>query len=417
MEYKYVIIGGGIAGVTAAETIRELDPSGAIAVFTKEAHVLYSRVLLPSFLKGRIRQDQLFLRTFNDFEKSHINLFLKRAVVGIDIKQKKITFQDNESLFHKKNTVFYEKLLIASGGEVEEWPVAGNNKKGIFRLQTIDDAEALAKYLSQAKKAIVAGGSFIALEFLEIFSLRRIPISLICKSVGFFSNSLDGTGGEIIDSNFRRHGIESHYKEEVREVLGGNWVSGIRTNRPAEYQGDIIGVGIGLNKNLNFFKERGFLTGEEGIKTNEYLETGNEGVFAAGDIAEFYDVIFEKNHTVGNWTNAFLQGKTVGLNMAGRKMVFRNVPFYSITNLGFQITALGEIETGEGIETISRANPPFHKYERFFIKDGIIKGAFMINMFSDKSILAKLIENKVSVEKIKGNFADISFNLAEVVVE
>src|SRR3989338_7349270 len=404
MEYKYVIIGGGIAGITAAETIRELDSSGTIAVFTKEAHLLYSRVLLPSFLKGVIRKDQLFLRTFGDFEKSQITIFLKRNVIDIDIKQKKITFQDNESLFHKKNTVFYEKLLIASGGEVEEWPVAGNNKKGIFRLQTIDDAESLAQYLPQAQKAIVVGDSFIALEFLEIFSLRRTPISLICKSAGFFSNSLDSIGGEIVDSNFIRHGIEPHYKEEVREVLGGNWVSGIRTNRPAEYQGDIIGVGIGLNKNLNFFKERGFLTGEEGIKTNEYLETGNEGVFAAGDIAEFYDVIFEKNHTVGNWTNAFLQGKTVGLNMAGRKMVFRNVPFYSITNLGFQITALGEIETGEGIETISRANPPFHKYERFFIKDGIIKGAFMINMFSDKSILAKLIENKVSVEKIKSNF-------------
>ena len=103
--------------------------------------------------------------------------------------------------------------------------------------------------------------------------------------------------------------------------------------------------------------------------------------------------------------------------MAGRKTVFRNVPSYSITNLGFQITALGEIEAGEGVETISRANPPFHKYERFFIKDGVMKGAFMINMFFDKPIISRWIENKVSVEKIKGNFADISFNLAEVVVE
>ncbi|OGZ99326.1 MAG: hypothetical protein A3G49_04145 [Candidatus Sungbacteria bacterium RIFCSPLOWO2_12_FULL_41_11] len=417
MEYKYVIIGGGIAGITAAETIRELDSSGTIAVFTKEAHLLYSRVLLPSFLKGVIRKDQLFLRTFGDFEKSQITIFLKRNVIDIDIKQKKITFQDNESLFHKKNTVFYEKLLIASGGEVEEWPVAGNDKKGIFCLQTIGDAEAIAKYLPQAKKAIVAGGSFIALEFLEIFSLRRIPISLICKSAGFFSNSFDSIGGEIMDSNFRRHGIEPRYKEEVREVLGGNWVSGTRTNRPAEYQGNIIGVGIGLNKNLDFFKERGFLTGEEGIRTNEYLETENKGVFAAGDIAEFYDVIFEKHRAVGNWTNAFLQGEIAGFNMAGRKTVFRNVPSYSITNLGFQITALGEIEAGEGVETISRANPPFHKYERFFIKDGVMKGAFMINMFFDKPIISRWIENKVSVEKIKGNFADISFNLAEVVVE
>lgn len=77
MEYKYIIIGGGIAGITAAETIREHDPSGTIAVFTKEPHILYSRVLLPSFLKDKIRRDQLFLRTFNDFEKSRIDLFLE----------------------------------------------------------------------------------------------------------------------------------------------------------------------------------------------------------------------------------------------------------------------------------------------------------------------------------------------------
>ena len=263
LEYKYIIVGGGIAGITAAETIREHDLSGTIAVFTKEPHILYSRVLLPSFLKGRIRQDQLFLRTFNDFEKSRIDVFLRRNVVGIDVKQKKIIFQDSESPLQKKDTAFYEKLLIASGGEVEEWRAAGNDKKGIFRLQTIDDAELLAKYLPQAQKAIVVGGSFIALEFLEIFSLERIPVTLICRESGFFDNLLDSVGEEIISANFRRHGIEPHYKEEVREVLGDEQATGVRTNRPAEYQGDIIGVRIGLNKNLEFFKEQGFLIGEE----------------------------------------------------------------------------------------------------------------------------------------------------------
>lgn len=307
-------------------------------------------------------------------------------------------------------------MLIASGGEVEPWQVIGSDKKGIFRLQTLDDAESLAKSLPSAKKAIVVGSSFIALEFLEIFSLRKIPVTLICREAGFFNNLLDSVGGEIINSNFRSHGIEPHYKEEVREVLGDSSVFGIRTNRPAEYQGDIIGVGIGLNKNLEFFHTQGIEVGEYGIRANEYLETSIQGVFAVGDIAEFYDINFEKYHAVGNWTIAFLQGKTAGFNMAGGKTIFRHVQCYSITNLGFQITVLGELDAGEHIDTITRANPPFHKYEKFFLKNGIIKGAFIINMFSDKPIISRWIENGVSVEHIKDKLADIDFSLADVVI-
>lgn len=409
MEYKYVIMGGGIAGITAAETIRENDPSGSIAVFTKEPHLLYSRVLLPSYLKLKIRRDQLFLRTFNDFEKNRINLFFKRGVKSIDIEKKKILTDGND-------WVFYDKLLMATGGEVEKWKVVGADKKGIFRLQTLDDADALMHYLPQVQKAVVVGNSFIALEFLEIFFLRKIPATLFCKSKNFFRDALDSVGQELLYANFKKHGVEPFFQEEVVEVWGDSRVSGLRTSKPAQFSGDCIGVGIGLNKNLQFFDGLGIATGGEGIRTNEYLETNINDIYAAGDITEFYDVIFEKYHAIGNWTNAFLQGKIAGLNMAGQRKIFRNVPFYSITNLGFQITALGKIEAEDGIETISRVNPSFHKYERFFIKNGVIKGAFMINMFSDKPIIARWIENKVSVEHIKDKLTDIDFNLADVVI-
>ena len=145
---------------------------------------------------------------------------------------------------------------------------------------------------------------------------------------------------------------------------------------------------------------------------NEFLETNMEGIFAAGDVAEFYDLILGKHRVQGNWTNAFLQGKIAGLNMTGSRNPFKNVSAYSITNLGFQITALGDCDKdAESVVRIDRKN---RRYERFFIRDGCIIGAALINSFQDKPYLATLIEKRVNMEVYRERLSDWEFDIRTI---
>src|SRR3989338_7986838 len=184
MQYKYVIIGGGIAGVSAAEAIREKEREKSIAVFTKDTHVLYSRPLLPFYIRGFVTRDQLYLRTLADFEKNRINLFMGKAIAAIDANKKKIFLENGDSFF-------YDKLLIAFGGENSSPQFLPDYKKNFFTLKTIEDAENIMKRLGSIKEAVVSGSSFSALQFIEIFASRKIPVVVLSRASRFFGASLD----------------------------------------------------------------------------------------------------------------------------------------------------------------------------------------------------------------------------------
>src|SRR3989344_3399890 len=231
MHYKYLIIGGGIAGVTAAETIRKDDPDSTVAIISRESQLLYSRVLLPNYVKGKIRRDQVFLRSVDDFEKKNINLLLGKEAIFLNIEKKEVKAKSGE-------IYSFDKLLIASGGSPRALNIPGENLAGVFRLQTIDDADGLVEFLPEARHVIVAGGGFIGLEFLEIAQIHKIPVTLIARGAYFFKDVLDQSGGELMNKNFERFGINFIFEDEALEFGGKERVSGLRTQKGLILEGD-----------------------------------------------------------------------------------------------------------------------------------------------------------------------------------
>ena len=387
MKYDYLIIGGGIAGLTAAETIRKND-AGSIAIVGEELHLPYSRVLLPHYLKGKIDREKLFLRTKEDLREKKIDLILGKKAIALDPEKKEIEILGGEK-------ISYEKLIIATGGRVKKWESNGSDKKNIFYLQTIDNADAIKEAMPNIKKAVVIGGGFIALEFLEIFSSLGIDTTLICRGSYFFSRVLGEDGGDLLARNFSRHGINAIFSEEVREVTGEGEVSGVITKSGQKLDCDAIGLGIGLEMNGSFSKSNGLKT-DEGILTDQYLTAGNKDILVAGDVAQFFDPVFGRERVVGNWTNAFLQGQAAGLNALGKKTEFKPVTSYSIANLGFNIIFIGE--TKNSSESLSRIDEAKEKYERIFLLGGRVVGAALINMPEDRKKIISLIENRAAIK-------------------
>lgn len=427
-RYDYLIIGGGVAGVTAAETIRENDLSATIAIISEEPHLFYSRVLLPAYLKKRIYREQLFLRHADDFTKKRIDLLLAEKVAHINFKRKEVSMESGAAFD-------YQKLLLASGGGVKPWNLnqsfdadekpdqdlrqsfstnAENppDQNFLYRLQTLADADRLTKAIPFLQNPLVIGASFISLELLEIFIAHDISPVLLVRGHHFFEKILDRQGGELLYSNFSRHGIKTHFNDQVSDFKKNKGLIKITTKAFREIEVDSLAVGVGITPNVEFLQGYGLKIGNRGILVNEFLETNETGVFAAGDVAEFYDFYTGEYRTAGNWTNAFLQGKRAGLNMLGRYEPFKNVTSYSITNLGLQITALGK--TDGSLETVVRMDEASNQYERFFLQKDVLVGAALINKFADKKYLVKLIESKTSLSAYREQLKDPGFDIHNI---
>lgn len=418
MNVDYLIIGGGIAGTTAAETIRAHDKEGSIAIISKESHILYSRVLLPKYIEGTIAREQVFLRTLEHYNKRAISFFASQEATIVDTMRKEV---------HTREGIifFYKQLLISAGGQVKPWRVEGSDTVPFFRLQTIDDADKIREAIAGILKpeVIIFGGGFITLELLNAFVGRSIPARILVPENHYWEKFLDAPGSEFLEAHLERVGVMIQRGESVTMVQHKKEGSGIMvyTNRRGAYEASVLAVGIGLERELSPFTGIGIEV-NRGIKTNEFLETAVKDIWAAGDIAEQYHPVFQKHLLVGNWNNAFLQGRAAGLNMAGRQLYkengqpFSTVPLYAIDVLGLHVSFIGDVfSEPERTENRHYAVRFQHHtfYERFIMKEGRLVGAILMNKFGDRHVIERLIREQRDISMYLSLFSDASIDLSE----
>ena len=418
MNIDYLIIGGGIAGTTAAETIRSRDKDGTIAIITKEPYTLYSRVLLPKYIEGNISREQTFLRSSEHYNRNGISFFAGEEVTILDPARSEVRTRSGM-------VFFYKQLLIAAGGRVKPWRVEGSDITPIFRLQTIDDADGIrAAMLESATPGItLVGGGFITLEILDAVAGHGIPLHVFFPETRYWEKLLDADGSEFLEAHLERTGIQIHHGEAVTMIRQKEEGGGVlvHTSRRTGYETGIVAVGIGLDRELTPFTGVGIEI-ERGIKTNEFLETAVQNIWAAGDIADHYQPVFQKHILIGNWNNAFLQGRAAGLNMAERQLHKSNgqpyfaIPLYSLDVLGLHISFIGSVfsEPGEAenLQYVTRYRPNVF-YERFAIKERRLIGAILMNKFEDRQVLERIIREQRDVLGKLSVFADASVNLSE----
>jgi len=391
---QYVIIGNGIAGTTAAEVLRRADPGGCVSLITDEPYPLYNRVALPRFLKGQVREEKVLMRTPEAHEKLGINLLLETKVTAVSLEERVV-------LTDRGQQIPFDRLLIASGGRPNRLKVPGADAYGVFNFQTLDDTKAILEALKTARRAVTVGGSFIGYELTEAFSARGLEVTWLIRESRFlgYHGYLDEEGGEIVDRIARRAGVEVIYEDEVSEVVAdGGRVKQVKTRKGRVIEADIVGVGIGLRLNIEFLKDTPIETGW-GVITDEYLATNVPGVYAAGDVAEFWDVVTEERHTLGTWPNAAAQGRVAARNMLGAKEVFVDVPDYTSGLFDSNIACSGIVPKDHPeAEAITRVDWQNLNYRRLFFKDGRLVGAVLIGEMKGRKRLLDLIRTKAQIE-------------------
>ena len=392
---RYLIIGGGISGTTAAEELRKIDVNAEITILSTEEHRLYSRVLLPRYIKGTLPRERCFLKRETWYDEQNIHTVFGVQAIELNVAESKVTTSDGQ-IFE------FDKLLLATSGNLLKFPT---NLDGISYLRTIDDADYFLKLLAEFDKlplenrrAGIIGGSFIAVEYINFFAQHKIPTDLFMLENSFFGGALDGESFAVLQNKIEAEGIILHTNKNVEKLIGENRIESVIVEGKTFPVG-ILGVGIGIRPNLDWLRLAG-IEANRGILTNEFLETNVHNVYASGDVAEFYDLLAERPVIVGNWLNAQAQGRTVAKTIAGERTAFSAVRAYSTNVCGIEVIFIGDTDVNLAEKIIRRGSIEEGGVSQIFVRNERIVGATLVNRNTDRAELTKLISEKTSVTSL-----------------
>jgi NAD(P)H-nitrite reductase large subunit len=387
-----VIIGNGVAGTTAAETLRKNDPNCSIHLLTNEPYPLYNRVSLPRFLQGVIVEQKVMIRDFAWHEQRNIHLVTETMVSSVNTDERVVVTDKGEQFP-------YDALLLASGGWANPLRVPGaQGVDHIYNFVTLDDTKTIIEKMLESRTALAYGGSFIAYELCDGFALRKLNTTWLMRGPYWLRSALDPEGGEVVDNIARKFGVEVIHGDEIESVVPKNGIpSYVKTKNGREIQTDMIGIGLGITLNTQYLAGTPVEI-RSGVVVNEYLETNVPGVYSAGDVAEFFDPVINQHHTMGTWDNAMGHGRIAGANMAGGHVAYVDVPTYTSPLFDVNIAVVGTAESNNPeLETLALREPGEkgnENYRKLFFRENKLAGVLMIGSPKGRKKLVEIVKNQ-----------------------
>ena len=336
---RHVIVGTGIAGYTAAETLRTMDPAAEIVLVSDDPYGFYSRPGLAYYLTGEIPEKQLFLFS----RKGKLNLdvnHVKGLVTRIDPSSHAI-------YINSSGKMTYDRLLLATGASGIPLDVPGSNLQGLVKLDDLEDTRRILSMVRSTKTAVVVGGGVVGIELVEGLVAQGVKVHYLLRGDWFWSNVLAKVESGLIERPLTHDEVTLHHQTEIAEILGKRGrVTGVRTSTGKILQCDMVAVGIGVKARTELAQAAGLKT-ERGILVNQYLETSATDVYSAGDAAQIYDPL-SGHYSIDNlWYPGRKQGRIAAFNMAGKEEIYRRTVASNVLLLaGVMTTIIGAIGSG-----------------------------------------------------------------------
>jgi len=360
---RYLIIGGGMTADAAARAIREVDPNGSIGIISDDPHPPYNR---PPLSKGLWKGEDPEKVMWRGTQKIGVELRVRRRATAVNPQQKTVTDDRGE-------VVSFDKLLLATGGTPRRLPLQTGQ---IIYYRTFDDYVRLRALANEKLRFLVLGGGFIGSE-----------IAAALRSVGRDVTMLvpeDGIGARVFPADLSRFLVE-YYREQGVDVRTGEGLAGlqqsagkvvVRTTHGTEIPADVIVAGLGIQPNVELAEQAG-LRVENGIVVDELLRTSAPDIFAAGDVANFFNPALGTRLRVEHEDNANTMGAAAGRSMAGKGSPYTHLPFFYSDLFALGYEAVGELDPR--LETESTWKQQFREGVIYYLKDGKVRGVLLWN--------------------------------------
>src|SRR6185437_573725 len=328
-----VIVGGGAAGLAAAEMLRREGYDGRVTIISADESGPVDRPnLSKDFLAGTASEDWIPLRPSDFYTSNKIDLVLNSKVASIDVPGKRVVLGNGKAYE-------YGALLLATGADPVKLPIAGASDSQIYYLRTYADSRAIISRAASAKQVVVVGASFIGLEVAASLRARGIAVNVVSQEQQPLERVMGAEVGKFIRGLHESHGVVFHLGATVSRVDGNKVTLSTGTTLDA----DFIVLGVGVRPQLELAEKAG-LAIDRGVVVNEYMETNSPGIFAAGDIARWPDSHSGNRIRVEHWVVAERQGQTAARNILGQKEKFDAVPFFWSQHYDVSINYVGHAE-------------------------------------------------------------------------
>ncbi len=354
---RYVLVGGGVASATAAETIRKYDLKGEIVIIGSEPHPPYHRPpLSKGYLRGEARaEDVLPVQPAEWYAQNSVTLLTSATATGANTKTKVVTLENG-------GTVSYEKLLIATGSSPKTLDIPGADGPHVRTLRTWEDSDALSASLG--KKIVLVGGGYLGVEVAAGYLTRGGQAVIVEPTGHLWSKFASPEYGAFLRKKLEAAGAEVILGDEVTEITP----SGVKTKSGREISGDLVLIGVGVTPNSEFARAAGVDVDEKnGVLVSEFLRSSVPDVYAAGDVAGFRDPVLGKQWRVEHWNNARWHGEIAGANMAGQRIAYDHVPNFFSDALDIHFELFGDPQGGKG--GLFHGDPDTNRFDELYLDE------------------------------------------------
>ena len=360
---KYLILGNGVAGTTAAENIRQNDGTGEITIVTDEDIPFYYRIRLPDYLGGMVAESELVAKKEAWYDEKKISLQLSSRVSAADSGRKHVITADGL-------TYAYDSLLLANGSHPFVPPIKGSNIKGVFALHTIRDVRQISQAAEKIRNVVLIGGGLLGLETANALHKLEKNVTVVEFFPRLLPRQLDNEGAARLQHFFESKGFSFRLGTTTKEITGDDSVEQVLLEHGEILPAQMVIISAGVRPNLELAKMLGLKT-DKGVIVDQFMRTSQPDIYAAGDVIEFED------RTYGIWPAAMEQGKIAGINISGGKTAYNGTTLSNILKVaGIDLASAGEIDEEKKFESKIVASDD--TYKKVVINNGKVIGCIML---------------------------------------
>src|SRR5215469_722772 len=368
---KYLILGGGmVAGYAAKELAGRGLNSGELLIISADDALPYERPpLSKGFLSGKESEAGILINNPEWYRQQGVNVRLQTVIETVDVQNKRLHATSGE-------TFEFETLLIATGARARKLDCPGNDLPNVFYLRSLDDSRKIRASAESSKQAVVLGGGFIGMEVAAVLAQKNIETTLILREDRVWSRVFTAPMSEFFERYYISRAVQLLKRESVVRLEGKGRVRTAVLSSGRTIPCDLVVAGVGATPVSELFTNTG-LAVENGVVVNEYLETNQRGIFAAGDVANYLDIIFHKRRRVEHWDNAVSQGQHWAALVRGDRKPFSHVPYFfsDVFDLSYELWGDSEGAT----QTFTRGDLNSSSFSVWWLKQGRLVSAFAMN--------------------------------------
>ena len=398
-ERLFVIAGGGAAGYTAAQTLREDGFTGRVVLITREDQLPYDRPnLSKEYLQGNAEPSWLPLRSEDFFAEHDIELIRSAEIKRIDAAKKTIELADGE-------TLVCNALLVATGGQPRHLPFQSAAQQNVFLLRSYADADALIAAAETGKRVVVIGASFIGMEVASSLRSRGCDVTVVAPDEVPFKKILGPEIGKLFQQLHEEKGVKFKLGASVANFVGPEIVTQVVLENGKSLATDLVVVGVGVKPATDFLEGVG-LHRDGGVIVDEYMRAADD-VYAAGDIAYFPNPRTGERQRIEHWRTAMQQGRVAAHNMAGNAVAYDSVPFFWTRQFDVGLLYVGHAASWS--EIIFQGSVAARDFLAFYLKDDQILAVAGMNRDREMAAIEELMreDRMPSRTQLKDGFPDL----------